>query len=267
MTRNALFAGQFYSADPKQLRRDIVGMLPEKPQAKIVARGIILPHAGYTYSGKVAATTVNKVFLRKNIILLGNNHTGAGNDFALWDKGEWETPLGSLKINEELCADILANGTAITADNDAHLKEHSIEVELPILQQSGGGFSIIPIACKPAMAPKYEEAAWQIYTAIKNRLDVFFVASTDMTHYEHDAKARKKDSLAIERIVALDPEGFLNVVKKERISMCGAAPVAIFLHCMKLLGARKASIALYQTSGETGGDYNSVVGYAGIIVQ
>ena len=245
----------------------IIGMLPEKSALKTNARGIILPHAGYVYSGKVAVTTVNKVFLKKNIILLGNNHTGQGEDFALWSEGEWETPLGNVPVNSEIAAAILKNGTTICADTLAHKFEHSIEVELPILQQAGGDISIIPIACQPSIPAKYEAAAQQICAAIKNRTDVIFVASTDMTHYEPDARARRKDSLAIERIIALDAQGLLNVIKKEHITMCGAAPVAVFLNCMKILGARKAQVALYQTSAEASGDYESVVGYAGIIVQ
>ncbi|EFK96612.1 predicted dioxygenase, partial [sediment metagenome] len=194
-----------------------------KPGAKIVACGIILPHAGYIYSGKVAATTINKIFLKKILSSWGNNHTSRGADFALWNEGEWQTPLGNIAVNSEIITAILQSGTTILADTLAHTMEHSIEVELPILQQTGGGFSIIPITCKPSIAAKYEAAAGQICTAIKNRTDILFIASTDMTHYEPDAKARKKDSLAIERIVALDPEGFLNIVKKN-IFRCAAPP-------------------------------------------
>jgi len=267
MIRKSVVAGQFYPDDPKELKKIILGMMPEKSALKTIARGIILPHAGYVYSGKVAVTTVNKVFLKKNIILLGNNHSGQGEDFALWSNGEWETPLGNVPVNSEIAAEILKNGTTILADTLAHKFEHSIEVELPILQQADGDISIIPIACQPSIPAKYEAAANQICAAIKNRTDVMFVASTDMTHYEPDARVRKKDSLAIERILALDPEGLLNVIKKEHITMCGAAPVAVFLYCMKLLGGRKAQVALYQTSAEASNDYESVVGYAGIIVQ
>jgi AmmeMemoRadiSam system protein B len=267
MLREAIVSGQFYPADKQQLEGFIEACAP-KESTKMSARAIILPHAGYVYSGKVAITTVSKILPKKRIIILGNNHTDYGEDFSLWSKGKWKTPLGNITIDEELATLILEKGNLIKEDYLAHKFEHSIEVELPILYYFFKEFSFVPIACQMVDTKSYEEAASQIYEAIRMiKEDILLVASTDLTHYEPDASCRKKDMLAIQDIINLDEESLLGSVRKERISMCGVAPVAVLLCCVKKMGARKAQVALYQTSGDTSGDYSSVVGYVGIIIS
>ncbi len=268
MIRKPVVSGQFYPKEAAKLRAMVKGFLPEKTAAKIDGRGLILPHAGYQYSGKVAAVTVNSVYLRKNVVVLGTNHTGQGSAFSLWAQGAWQTPLGDIPVNETLSRAIIDGGNYIKEDRAAHAFEHSIEVELPILKAAGGEFSLIPIACQHASGADYLGAARQLCDALGPvAAETTFVASTDMTHYEPEPAARRKDSLAIEHILNFDVEGLIKTVKKENISMCGLAPVCVFLHCMKLLGARKARVVLYETSGSASGDFDSVVGYAGIVVQ
>jgi len=267
MIRKPVVSGQFYPGDPLELDAMVQAMVRPGPLSKTVAKGIILPHAGYIYSGNVAASTVNKVVVKDKLILLGPNHTGIGADFALYDKGSWQIPLGEIPIDETIAQKIVAAGDMIAADTTAHRAEHSLEVELPILFHFNPGISIVPIACKPARNSVYRAVAQQICRAVKNNNSVMFVVSTDMTHYEPDAAARKKDSLAIEQIINIDPEGLSDTVRKNNISMCGEAPTAVFLYCMKEMAARKAQVVLYQTSGDAGGDKTSVVGYVGIMVQ
>ncbi|UCG35541.1 MAG: AmmeMemoRadiSam system protein B [Candidatus Omnitrophota bacterium] len=266
MLRQPVVSGQFYPGTEKELKSLIEKFSPPKP-TKSSCKGLILPHAGYIYSGKVAVQTVSQVLPKKRIIILGPNHTGFGAEFALWDKGAWSIPFGQIQIDEELTDSILKKGNSIQPDHLAHKFEHSIEVELPILYHFFQDFKFVPIACQQASLETYRKVAVQIYEAIKGmKEEVLLVASSDMTHYEPDATARKKDRIAIDKIINLDEEGLLREVRKENITMCGTAPAAIMLSCLKSLGARKAQVALYQTSGDSSGDYSSVVGYAGIVI-
>jgi AmmeMemoRadiSam system protein B len=267
MVRQPIVSGQFYPAEAEKLKNLLASFILEEPK-KMLAKAVILPHAGYIYSGKVAATTVNKILGQKRIIILGPKHTPEGLDYALWPKGSWNTPLGEVEIDEELAEKILVKGSCIKADYLAHKFEHSIEVELPVLLHFFGEFKFVPIACQVAKNLTYEQVATQIYEGIKLVKDrVLLVASSDMTHYEPDITARKKDRLALEHITNLDEEGFLKEVSKENITVCGIAPVAILISLAKKLGAKKAQVALYQTSADASGDYSSVVGYAGVIIS
>ncbi|MDD5584951.1 MAG: AmmeMemoRadiSam system protein B, partial [Candidatus Omnitrophica bacterium] len=178
------------------------------------------------------------------------------------------TPFGRLSIDEPLGKLLLEKAVHIKADLIAHQFEHSIEVELPILYHFLGNFQFVPIACQVSTLAIYRSVALEIYEAIKGfKEDVLLIASSDMTHYEPEQAARRKDRSAMEAIVSLDEEDLVKRVRKDDITMCGVAPVAILLSCVKLLGAKKAQVAMYQTSGDASGDYSSVVGYAGIIVS
>ena len=267
MIREAIAEGQFYPNRGKALNGLIESFKPEKP-VKISAKGIILPHAGFIYSGRVAVTTVSKVLPKKRLIILGPNHTGNGAQFGLWKQGAWKIAGKKIGIDEEMAAAILSKGKSISADTAAHAMEHSIEVELPILDYFFNSFKFVPIACQRATLAAYREAAEQIFEAVKGlKEDILLVASTDLTHYEPEAAARKKDRRAIEAIINLDEEELLKRIYEENITLCGEAPLAILILCLKKLGAGKSQVALYQTSGEVSGDESSVVGYVGIIVQ
>ena len=267
MVREPVVSGQFYPASKESLLATIEE-LAKAQSSKISAKALILPHAGYMCSGKVAAETVSKVMPRKRVVILGPNHHGAGLDFALWDKGKWRTPLADVEIDEDLAQRILSKGSVIAQDYLAHKFEHSIEVELPLLQYFFKDFKFVPIACSAASLVQYREVAKQLYEALKDiKEEVLLVASTDFTHYEPDEDARTKDRRALESIIELDDEGLIARITKENITMCGFAAVAPLIGCVKKLGARKAQVALYQTSGDTVGDYSSVVGYGGIIIS
>lgn len=267
MIREPVVSGQFYPSRVEELEKIIDGFTRKEPY-RISAKAVILPHAGYVYSGKVAVSTVNKVIPKQRLIILGTNHSGYGDDFSLWPEGTWKIPYGGVEIDQDLAHLILNAGKYITPDYSAHTSEHSIEVELPILYHFFKDFKFVPIVCKETKIEVYREAALQICAAVnKTKEDIFFVASTDMTHYEPDSAVRKKDMSAIESIVNIDAEDLINKADRENISMCGIAPVAVLLFCMKSLGVRKAQVALYQTSADSNEDYSSVVGYAGIIIK
>jgi AmmeMemoRadiSam system protein B len=267
MTRKPAVSGQFYPSNPKELEELIKGFTPRQV-AKLSAKALILPHAGYVYSGKVAVTTVSKILPKKRVVILGLNHSGQGEDFALYAQGAWEIPFGSISIDEPCAQAILKKATYIKEDSLAHTYEHSIEVELPILYHFLGDFQFVPISCQVASLETYRNVALEIYEAIKGfKEEILLVASSDMTHYEPDQTARKKDRFAMEAIINLDEEDLIKRVRKDTITMCGIAPVAILLSCVKLLGAKKAQVAMYQTSADASGDYTSVVGYAGIVIN
>ncbi|MDD5070614.1 MAG: AmmeMemoRadiSam system protein B [Candidatus Omnitrophica bacterium] len=267
MVRNPVVSGQFYQDKSSELSKEIEVLTPKLHQ-KTKALGLILPHAAYLYSGRVAATTVSGVVAKRRILILGPNHSGIGPDFSLWSKGAWRIPFGDIEIDEQMAQSILSKDDLIKEDQSAHLFEHSIEVQLPILKKIFGSFSFVPVCCQIKDLKTYEKAANQIYQGVRLfKEDLLLVASTDMTHYETDASARRKDRAALESIVGLDESRLLDMVSSMNISMCGVSAVAVFLRCCKLLGATKASVSLYETSAVASGDDSSVVGYAGVVVS
>ncbi len=266
MIRKNAVAGQFYPHNPNKLKIMIESFI-EKETSKIDAKGIIMPHAGYIYSGKVATVTVEKIRPKKRVIILGPNHMGTGETFSMFSRGEWEIPSGRIKIDEELAQAILNHSDLIKEDVSAHIYEHSIEVELPILHYFFKDFKFLPIVCSLSSLETYRKVAHHIFKTIKNiKDDILIIASSDMTHYEEDYRARKKDSYAIESIVKLNEEELLKRIKEKDISMCGVAPVSILIACCKLLKAKKATVTLYRTSGDITKDTSSVVGYLGAVI-
>jgi len=266
--RKPTVAGQFYPADPKGLNGLISSFAPKDAQKEDVL-GCILPHAGYTYSGRVAVQTLSRVNIKDTVVLLGPNHSGNGAIFSLMPQGFWQTPLGNVEINSELGNLFLKNSRHLEADALAHLDEHSLEVELPILQYFRSDFKIVPIAIKTDDLGMLKEVGEELACVISEntlKSSVMFIASSDMTHYEPQRSAEKKDRLAVEAIIALDENKLAQLVKEFDISMCGFAPVAVLIKAAKLLGAKQGELVKYQTSGDTSGDTTSVVGYAGIII-
>ncbi|UCD36265.1 MAG: AmmeMemoRadiSam system protein B [Nitrospiraceae bacterium] len=271
MKRSASVAGQFYESSPERLCRQVSGFV-DKDARKIKALGVVAPHAGLMYSGGVAGAVYSRIETPGTFIMLGPNHTGLGRPVSLMSEGVWEVPTGSLAIDERLAGKLKAHSPEIAGivaeDSLAHQLEHSLEVQLPFILHFSPEVKILPIAmmslpletCRivgEALADIAEDSPYP----------VTIVASSDMSHYESDARARKKDRRAIERILALDPEGLYRTVKEEGISMCGVVPATTMLFAAVKQGAGEASLVKYMTSGEVSGDYDYVVGYAGIIIS
>ncbi|MDP2911336.1 MAG: AmmeMemoRadiSam system protein B [Candidatus Omnitrophota bacterium] len=267
MIRKPAWAGQFYPQTEASLRKMISGLVDVSSE-KQQAIGVIMPHAGYVYSGYVAGLTISKVELKKTVIILGTNHTGAGQRFSIMTNGSWMTPLGEVKIDTEIAESILKESALLKEDSLAHMQEHSIEVELPFLQYLKNDIKIVPIVIAQAELSEYQELGKDIVEGFKKvGRPAIFMASTDMTHYEPKESAEAKDSLIIEAISSLDEEKMYKSAAKNNISMCGLAPACVLVSLCKILGARKAGLVKYQTSGDTSGDYSSVVGYAGMIIS
>ena len=267
--RKPAVAGQFYPASANSLRDTIAGLV-NKEATKIDALACMLPHAGYMYSGRVAALTVSRINLKQKIILLGPNHTGLGAAFSIMTEGAWQTPLGEVKIDSSLAGKIKARSKYLKEDSGAHAYEHSLEVQLPILQYFRTDFEIVPILFLSDELEILKEIGQEIAGVIKEadtKDSTLILASSDMTHYEPQADAENKDKQAIQAILELDEDGLMHKIKSLNISMCGYAPVIVMIKTAKLLGAKFAELVKYQTSADVTGDKDSVVGYAGIIMH
>lgn len=267
--RKPAVAGQFYFSSPDQLRKQIASFF-SKTCDKRDAIACMLPHAGYMYSGAVAAMTLASVNIRDKVILIGPNHTGYGAQFSVMAEGIWETPLGQVSIDSDLARQLLKHSPYLKEDILAHMYEHSLEVELPLLQYFKPDFQMVPIVIhsdEPAVLKEIGRGIAKGITESGLKGRVLIVASSDMTHYEPLATAQKKDRQAIEAILKLDEDALAAKIAEFDISMCGYAPVVVTLAAAKALGAVSARLITYQTSGDVSGDYGSVVGYAGMVIQ
>lgn len=267
MIRRAVVAGSFYPGTPERLRAQaadlITGDLP-----KVRAIGAVVPHAGLIYSGKVAGSVYARLAFPDVFVILGPNHTGVGAGVAIMTYGKWETPLGQVPIDTGLARTILRNSRTIKEDDLGHQREHSIEVQLPLLQACGRPFSFVPICLFSSEYAACQDVGLAVAQAIaaSNR-SVLMVSSTDMSHHISQKQAKAKDQLAIDAILACDPQRLHRVVRQEGISMCGFHSTTAMLIAAKELGATSAELVSYATSADVTKDDSSVVGYAGLIVR
>jgi len=261
-------AGKFYPSSSEGLKNQIESLI-DKQATKSDVIACMLPHAGYIYSGAVAAQTLSRIKIKNKIILLGPNHTGYGVKYSIMPEGRWQTPLGEIAIDCTLAQDILKHSKYLQADNEAHLYEHSLEVELPFLQYFKSDFEIVPIIFLSDDFNALREIGREIAGTIKERNiedSTMIVASSDMTHYEPQEQAQKKDKEAIQAILELNEEKLIEKIQRLNISMCGYAPAITMISAARLLGAKTTKLIKYQTSADATGDKTSVVGYAGIII-
>lgn len=260
-------AGQFYPASVAELTRTIRGMVADTCPAGR-AMGVMVPHAGYIYSGPVAAEVFGSIELPDTFIIIGPNHTGLGPPASIMTAGVWEMPAGQVPVNSGLADAIRSHSLILAADEAAHIYEHSIEVQVPFLQLLAGDISIVPVCLMAADAGECRALGIAVARAVREwGRPVLIVASSDMTHYESRESALRKDHTALERVLDLDPDGLLETVREEQISMCGAVPAAVMLNACRELGATTARLTRYTTSGDVTGDDAQVVGYAGVIVS
>ena len=268
MSRTPAVANMFYPGDTRRLKEQLHSFVkPVAEPRKVLAA--ISPHAGYMYSGGVAGAVFSQIRIPQAAVILGPNHRGIGAPVALAASGTWDMPLGPVPINAALAGLLLQAlpHSTIKDDPQAHTMEHSIEVQIPFLQVLRSDVSIVPIALSHLRYPSCREIGQALAKGVQDYgNEVLLVASTDMTHYESQEVARSQDQLAIEQILALDAKGLYETVARHNISMCGVIPTTIVLTACKELGATKAELVQYATSGDVTGDYAQVVGYAGFIV-
>lgn len=265
--RHAAVAGQFYDSDPKLLNFRLSEYIKAAKRSH-PAIAIIAPHAGYMYSGAVAGAAYAEVEVPETVVILGVNHTGIGARAAVMASGGWEMPLGMVPIADDLASILLSASQLLEDDASAHLYEHSLEVQVPFLQYRQPALRIVPICLGGLSYGTCEEIGAAVALSIgQYRKPVLLVASTDMTHYETQERANAQDRLAIDRVLALDPRGLYETVRGHGISMCGVIPTTITLVAAKALGAKRARLIRYATSGDVTGDYRQVVGYASFVVD
>lgn len=265
--RKPAVSGQFYPGTKSALEKQLELLIPKITAEKINAFGAVVPHAGYIYSGGVAGLVYASISPKKTYIILGPNHTGIGQAFSIMDLGAWLTPLGKAEINQGLAQEIIKSCPQVEIDTSAHSFEHSLEVQLPFLQYIVNNFDFVPIVLSQASLSQYQNFGKALSEVIKNyKHDVVILASSDMTHYEPHEEAKRKDKMAIDAILNLDVDELAQKIARYDITMCGWAPVIVMITACKAQGATKAKLIKYQTSGDTSGDYSSVVGYAGIAI-
>lgn len=274
--RPPVVSGRFYPKDPAELRATVATLLADARRAVRPpgrpAVGIIVPHAGYIYSGSTAARVFARVAIPGLVVVLAPNHTGvveAEQGVSIWEAGAFQTPLGEVTVDADAAhALIEMSHGMIDVDHDAHRGEHAIEVELPFLQILRADVRIVPLVIawdqwEPArllgeMLARLVQAAEE---------PVLLLASSDLNHYESAAVSESKDEMALDAIRQLDGQELLARCKRERISMCGRAPAAVVLAAARALGANQAHVVDYRHSGWVSGDNGRVVGYAGVLIS
>jgi len=269
MIRLPAVAGRFYPSDPAQLNQQLDSYLAgEIHKSKIRAQACMVPHAGYKYSGHVAGAVYSRIEIPGRVILVGPRHFPRGASFAILSDGAWKTPLGLVPIDHSLAEKIMRACPLLREDSIAHESEHSLEVQLPFLQRLAPSFTFVPIVIGSAQYADLEALGVAIAEVIGAEADpVLLIASSDMNHYESEDVTRVKDRKAIDRVLALDPRGLFDTVRNEEISMCGYGAAVATLTAVRRLGTAHAELVRYATSGEITGDFQEVVGYAGIIIS
>ena len=269
MLRQPVVAGQFYPGSAVALEREVKSHLakapPRRNEPTLLA---MVPHAGYVYSGPVAGLTLGQANLADVFLMLGPNHTGRGAALAVWNRGRWATPLCDLEIDEPLADALIEAEPRLVPDHAAHDQEHSLEVLVPFLCALKSSVRGVPVAVSEHRLPELTAVARAAGKVLKARPEpVTILVSSDMSHYVSQGRAKELDSLALSAIGELDPVGLYSTVREAGISMCGVLPMTLGLMIALELGATRAEIAAYGTSGDASGDFERVVGYAGVLVS
>lgn len=270
-------AGAFYAGTAESLKKQIEqcflhelgpGKIPEvvKDGPRHVI-GLVCPHAGYMYSGPVAAHAYYRLAIDGKpdvVVLLGPNHTGYGSALAVMNEGFWRTPLGDVEIDGESANQIVRESRIVDVDDSAHRFEHSIEVQLPFLQYLyGSDFKMVPICFLMQDLTSAREVGQAVAKALAGK-KAAIIASSDMTHYEPHERAEKKDRLALKAVEEMDESKFYSTIESHSMSICGYGPITALVTAAKILGAKEAKLLCHKTSGDVTGDYSSVVGYAAV---
>jgi AmmeMemoRadiSam system protein B len=273
--RHPAVAGSWYAGTSAGLRTQIENCFTHKlgpgELPKVVQEGtrnivgLVCPHAGYMYSGHVAAHAYYE--LAKDgkpdvIVIFSPNHTGRGSALAVMNEGVWRTPMGDVEIDAQTANQILSESRIIDVDDRAHAYEHSIELQLPFLQYLyGSAFKFVPICFLMQDLESSREVGQATAKALSGK-NALVIASTDMTHYEPQERAEKKDKMAVDAAIKMDEEQYYSTVESHAISTCGYGPTIAAITAAKALGAKKAKLLCYKTSGDITGDFSAVVGYA-----
>ncbi len=275
--RRPRVAGTFYEGNAESLKVQIENCflqeLGPKKRPKVKKNGpreilgLVCPHAGYMFSGPVAANAYYELASDgrpDTVVILGPNHTGYGSALALMNEGFWRTPLGDVEIDAETASEIVRETRLVDVDEVAHRFEHSIEVQLPFLQYLyGSDFKFVPICFQMQDLSSAVEVGKALVEVLASK-NAVVIASSDMTHYEPQGNAAAKDMAALKAVEAMDEKRFYLIIETRNVTACGYGPIAAVITAAKGLGAKEAKLLCYKSSGDVTGDYSSVVGYAAV---
>ena len=259
-------AGTFYPDEADALRREVEAAFPPGPRAE-PAWAVVVPHAGYLYSGAVAGAVYGRVRVPRDVVVLCFNHRGRGADGAVWARGAWRTPLGDVPVAEALADEILARCPGTASDEAGHEEEHSGEVQLPFLQVRRPDVRVVPVALSTGLGEKDVDVLQAFGRALASVPGDFLVAaSTDLNHYEDQETTLRKDAEVIRALERLDADGIREAVLRRGVTMCGYAPAIAACAYAREKGATRAVVVKHATSADASGDVERVVGYVGMIV-
>ncbi len=258
--RESVFAGSFYPGEADAIRAFLEPV--ETPLDPVSAVGVVVPHAGYVYSGPTAWKTLKSVHLPDTAVILCPNHRGRGDLLAVSPDEAWDTPLGPVACDPEMVRCITAFPDA-RLDGHAHEAEHSLEVQLPMLKLLKPDINIVAISIGTGRKETLDRFADYLIEHLSPERHLL-VASSDMSHFISAEAAKRADQPVMERIEDLDPEGMLDTVVRKQVSMCGVFPAYVMLRTATGLGARHAEVVEYTHSGKVTGDDRDVVAYLGV---
>lgn len=275
--RRPRVAGSFYEGNAESLKAQIKNCFLQefgpKKRPKVNKSGpreiigLVCPHAGYMFSGPVAANAYYELASDgkpDTVVILGPNHTGYGSALSLMNEGFWRTPLGDVEIDGETASEVVRETRLVDVDELAHRFEHSIEVQLPFLQYLyGSEFKFVPICFQMQDLSSAVEVGKALVEVLASK-NAVVIASSDMTHYEPQENAAAKDMAALKAVEAMDEKRFYSIIEARNVTACGYGPIAAVITAAKGLGAKEAKLLCYKSSGDITGDYSSVVGYAAV---
>lgn len=274
--RRPAVAGSFYPREKSELQALIKnsylhslgpGRLPPSPPTSAEVVSVVAPHAGYIYSGPVAAHSYLHVSGLRDpglIIVVAPNHYGIGSGVSAYKSGVWETPLGSMKVDEGAVKELAEETGILDFDPEAHRLEHSLEVQLPFLQMIyGDSVPFLPVSLSFQDLETTRALAAGVAKVARRRKTVL-VASSDLTHYEPAEQAKRKDMALISEVLKVAPEGFYSTLERLGVTACGFGAISTVMQASKLLGLEKGELLKYASSGDTTGDMDQVVGYASL---
>jgi MEMO1 family protein len=281
--RRPAVAGSFYPAGEEELRRAVdgsylhrlgPGRLPPlvSPGPATEMKACVCPHAGYAYSGPIAAHSfldISQLVAPGLVVVVGPNHYGLGSGVATYGEGEWETPLGRVGVDREASKRIVELTGFVDVDPEAHRREHSIEVQLPFLQRLyGSSFSFLPISLafqEKAVARDLGKGLAQLLKeAAEADVSAVLIASSDLTHYEPAPQAKEKDKALLKQVEALDLDAFYTTLERRNVTACGYGAIATVMEACRLLGYERGRVNAYATSGDVTGENEAVVGYPSV---
>ncbi len=266
--RRSILAGSWYPGRPETLRGDIETYFRNVPEREIPGRivGLVAPHAGYAYSGQVAAHAYKLIRNTpyEKVIVISPSHRMHFDGVALWRGAGYETPLGVVPVDQDLAESLLQADGPVAEIPAAHAGEHSLEIQLPFLQVALGEFSFVPLVMGTQDERTCRRLA-EVITGAVAGLRTLVVGSSDLSHFHSHSEAVRLDSVVLDHLKNFNPDGLLRDLARRSCEACGGGPAAATMMAARALGAEQAELLKYANSGDVTGDRREVVGYASAV--